>query len=129
MAGLTKAEEEVLIASVKSRKRDGAAAVATISNEAEPEPQPLEPPPKLTTTQRRKKRGGSFDDMFLHRNETKLRQCAYIDRDLYFKVAKIVNVVTDKRVTIGAYIDSIIEQHLEEHKDEINEKLISNIKI
>lgn len=129
MAGLTKAEEEMLIASVKSRKRDGATAVATINDEAEPEPQPQNPPPKPTTTQRRKKRGSSFDEMFLQRNETKVRQCAYIDKELYLKVAKIVNVVTDKRVTIGAYIDSIIEQHLEEHKDEINEKLISNIKI
>ncbi|MFI3294163.1 MAG: DUF3408 domain-containing protein [Rikenellaceae bacterium] len=129
MAGLTKAEEEMLIASVKSRKRDGATVVATINDETEPEPQPQEPPPKPTTTQKRKKRGGSFDEMFLHRNETKLRQCAYVDKELYFKVAKIVNVVTDKRVTIGAYLDSIIEQHLEEHKDEINEKLINNIKI
>ncbi len=129
MAGLTKAEEEMLIASVKSRKRDGATAVATINDEVEPEPQPQNPPPKPTTTQRRKKRGGSFDEVFLQRNETKVRQCAYIDKELYLKVAKIVNVVTDKRVTIGAYIDSIIEQHLEEHKDEINEKLISNIKI
>ncbi|MFR9592731.1 MAG: DUF3408 domain-containing protein [Rikenellaceae bacterium] len=129
MAGLTKAEEEMLIASVKSRKRDGATVVATINDETELEPQPQEPPPKPTTTQKRKKRGGSFDEMFLHRNETKLRQCAYVDKELYFKVAKIVNVVTDKRVTIGAYLDSIIEQHLEEHKDEINEKLINNIKI
>ncbi len=129
MAGLTKAEEEMLIASVKSRKRDGAAAVTIVDDESEPVPPPQEPPPKSIAPQRRKKRGDSFNEQFLHRSETKVRQCAYIDKELYLKISKIVNVVTDKRVSIGSYLDSIIEQHLEEHKDEINEKLINNIKI
>lgn len=138
MADLTREDEELLRASIKARKRDGQIrplqktprppTETEREEEVNSEEAKKDTPPK-ESVQRRRKRGGNFDDMFLQRNETKIRQCAYVDKGLYLKIARIVNVVTNKKVTIGGYLDAIIESHLEEHKDEINEKLINNVKI
>lgn len=77
-----------------------------------------EPPKEVT---RRKKQNADYGSVFLQRNEIKTRQCVYISREIHNKVSKIVNVIADKEITVGGYIDSVLAQHLEQHKDEINE--------
>ena len=67
------------------------------------------------------KQSAAYDSVFLQRNEIKTRQCVYISREVHTKISKIVNVITDKEVTVGGYIDKVLAQHLELHKDEINE--------
>ncbi|WP_455668456.1 DUF3408 domain-containing protein, partial [Phocaeicola sp.] len=54
-------------------------------------------------------------------NEIKTRQCVYISREVHNKISKIVNVIADKEITVGGYIDTVLAQHLEQHREEINE--------
>ena len=56
--------------------------------------------------------------MFLRRNELKTRQCVYISRDVH---SKILNDIAGREITVGGYVDTVLRQHLEQHKEQINE--------
>lgn len=119
-------DEALLLASIKQRKRDGGiqptnetpppvvqqSEVLAVSEK--PQELPKDPP-------RRKKQNADYGSTFLQRNEIKTRQCVYISREVHNKISKIVNVIADKEITVGGYIDSVLAQHLEQHRDEINE--------
>lgn len=120
-------DEALLLASIKQRKRDGGIQPAddirpavqqqdgvTVETEQVKEEQPKEPP-------KRRKQNAGYGATFLQRNEIKTRQCVYISREVHNKISKIVNVIADKEITVGGYIDSVLALHLEQHKDEINE--------
>ena len=62
-----------------------------------------------------------YEEQFLQSRELKTRQCVYISRETQETVADIVKRLGQRGLTIGAYIESIVQQHLQEHKDEINE--------
>ena len=36
-------------------------------------------------------------------------------------ISRLVHVIADKDITVGGYIDTVLAEHLESHKDEINE--------
>jgi hypothetical protein len=61
-----------------------------------------------------------YSSMFLQKNEFKTRQCVYISDRIHATISEIVRVIADKNVTVGGYIDIVLLQHLEAHKDEIN---------
>ncbi|WP_436414116.1 DUF3408 domain-containing protein [Petrimonas sp.] len=61
-----------------------------------------------------------YTSAFLQKNELKSRQSVYISRDVYKTVSEIVRVIAGNDVSVGGYIDSVLMQHLETHKDEIN---------
>jgi hypothetical protein len=61
-----------------------------------------------------------YEDRFLGSKELKTRQCVYISRDTQEIIADIVKRLGSRGLSIGAYIDTILQQHLQEHKDEIN---------
>lgn len=69
-----------------------------------------------------KKRGLSeYGEKFLKRNELKTRQCVYISGQIHAVISRLVHVITDKDITVGGYIDTVLAEHLERHKEEINE--------
>lgn len=69
-----------------------------------------------------KKRGMSeYGEKFLKRNELKQRQCVYISQQIHTVISRLVHVIADKDITVGGYIDTVLAEHLERHKDEINE--------
>lgn len=69
-----------------------------------------------------KKRGLSeYGEKFLKRNELKTRQCVYISQPIHAVISRLVHVIADKDITVGGYIDTVLAEHLERHKDEINE--------
>lgn len=58
---------------------------------------------------------------YLKRNEIKTRQCVYISRENHNKISKIVNILAaEKGISIGGYIDTVLTQHLKEHREAIN---------
>lgn len=68
-----------------------------------------------------KPRGGSgYRSAFLQPKELKTRQCVYISQDLHETILAIVKEIADKNMTVGAFIDTVIRQHLEDNKQEIN---------
>lgn len=68
----------------------------------------------------KKKQGESYMSTFLNPKELKMRQCVYISLDLHETILAIVNEIAVKGMTVGAFIDTVLRQHLEEHKAEIN---------
>ena len=69
-----------------------------------------------------KKRGLSeYGEKFLKRNELKTRQCVYISGQIHAVISRLVHVIADKDRTVGGYIDTVLAEHLERHKEEINE--------
>lgn len=52
--------------------------------------------------------------------EFRIRQCVYVNREIQEKVADIVRTLGKNKVTIGAYIDRVLEEHLEAYRDEIS---------
>lgn len=121
-------DEALLLASITQRKRDGG-----IKSTDEVPPSIL--PSKVETSTplaekaeevqkeipRRKKQNADYGSAFLQRNEIKTRQCVYISREMHNKVSKIVNVIADKEISVGGYIDTVLAQHFVQHREEINE--------
>jgi Protein of unknown function (DUF3408). len=68
----------------------------------------------------KRKLGNIYEGKFLQPRELKIRQCVYISRGVHETVADIVKRIGDRGLTVGTYIDTIILQHLQENKDEIN---------
>ena len=62
----------------------------------------------------------SYDAAFLKRNEIKTRQCVYISREIHKRISRIVSVLAKHELTVGGYIDLILERHLQENQEEIN---------
>ena len=76
-----------------------------------------------------RKRGQSeYGEKFLKRNELKTRQCVYISGQIHAVISRLVHVIADKDITVGGYIDTVLAEHLESHKDEINELYRQNLK-
>lgn len=60
--------------------------------------------------------------------EIKVRKCVYISREVQEKVARVVNTLSNGEATIGSYVDNVLLEHLNEHKDEINELYYQQMK-
>ena len=125
-------DEELLIASIGRRKQDGTLYRAqeppapAPEEESVPESeQPSAPSPAkekpLKDSGRRKRQEDDYTELFLRRNEIKTRQCVYISRDVHSKILKIVNDIAGREISVGGYVDTVLRQHLEQHKEKINE--------
>ena len=125
-------DEELLIASIGRRKQDGTLYRAqeppapAPEEESVPESeQPSAPSPAkekpLKDSGRRKRQEDDYPGLFLRRNEIKTRQCVYISRDVHSKILKIVNDIAGREISVGGYVDTVLRQHLEQHKEKINE--------
>jgi hypothetical protein len=71
-------------------------------------------------SKRKRKEGRDYISMFLKRNTLRNRQGLYIGKDAYDMVTGIVNLFPEKGMSVSGYIDNVVRQHLEFHKDEIN---------
>lgn len=107
--GDTPAKEEAVNAESAVRP----AAAGPSENAAQPAETKAKPEPI------RKKRQ-DYGSTFLKRGELKSRQCVYISKEAHSIVSKIVNIIADKEITVGGYIDTVLIHHFEENKDEIN---------
>ncbi len=72
-----------------------------------------------------RKRGKRVDyKSFLMKNVIIDRRSVYISEDIHEKISKIVNIIGNGDISIGGYIDTVLNSHLELYKDEINELYI-----
>ena len=58
-----------------------------------------------------------YKTMFLKKRPVTNRQSVYISGDIQNRIAQIVGVITSKQVSIGNFIDNILEQHLNTYND------------
>lgn len=121
-------DENLLLEAIGKRKQDG--SIKPLGQVTPPVPHPEEEiqaeptvPPETSKEApvRRKRQSADYGTTYLKRNEIKTRQCVYISREIHNKISKIVNIIADKEITVGGYIDTVLLRHLEQHKDEINE--------
>lgn len=125
-------DEELLIASIGRRRQDGtlyraqestAPAGENTDRQEAPPPEPSPPVREKVPKEpaRRKRQDDDYSELFLRRNEIKTRQCVYISRDVHGKILKIVNDIAGREISVGGYVDTVLRQHLEQHKERINE--------
>jgi hypothetical protein len=76
---------------------------------------------KETGRRKRNPAGADYGSQFFQRNGFKTRQCVYISQRIHATISEIVRVISDRDITVGGYIDSILMEHLETHKEEIAE--------
>jgi hypothetical protein len=106
--------------------KEAAKTAAETAGEEKAVPTP-EPPPekpkeaKEPARRRRNPSGEDYGSRFFGRNEFKTRQCVYISRRIHATISEIVRVTSNSDVTVGGYIDSILMEHLEAHREEITE--------
>ncbi|GHT39120.1 hypothetical protein FACS189437_01600 [Bacteroidia bacterium] len=118
-------DEAALLQSVYEQSNPPAVSVPPKEPEkvVEPalEPEQPEKPKEAKEPVRRKRGSVDYSSLFLQKNELKARSCVYISQKIHTTVSEIVRVIADKDVTVGGYIDNVLLQHLEAHKDEIND--------
>ena len=108
-------DESLLLSSIKEK-------VVVSNHPAEQSLQENEPgKTKEQKDSKRKRTAVSYSATFLQKNEIKTRQCVYISQRIHATISEIVRVIADKDVSVGGYIDNVLLQHLEAHKEEINE--------
>ena len=124
-------DEELLLASIGRRTLDGTSrptqevpVAPAGESTAVPEPLPAQPVARERAQWeggRRKRQDEDYNELFLRRNEIKTRQCVYISRDVHGKILRIVNDIAGGEISVGGYVDTVLRQHLEQHKERINE--------
>ncbi len=86
---------------------------------------PASEPPREAKELPKRKRGQAtgYKETFLKRNEMKTRQCVYISYDVHAVIAKLVRALVSagNDISVGGYIDTVLAEHLQANKDEINE--------
>ena len=108
-------DENFLLQSIKEQDSDAEEKIKT------PPPQEVvEPVSEKPKEAKRRRNQLDYSTLFLQRNELKERSCVYISRRIHATISEIVRVIADRDVTVGGYIDNVLLQHLEVHKDEIN---------
>lgn len=95
-----------------------------VLEDSPPEQENLPEQPKEKETPKRKRGGqAGYKETFLKRNEIKTRQCVYISYDVHAVITKLVRALVDagNDISVGGYIDTVLNEHLQLHKEEINE--------
>lgn len=93
-------------------------------DDSPPEQENLPEQPKEKEAPKRKRGGqAGYKETFLKRNEIKTRQCVYISYDVHAVITKLVRALVDagNDISVGGYIDTVLNEHLQLHKEEINE--------
>ncbi|MCS2307175.1 DUF3408 domain-containing protein [Bacteroides thetaiotaomicron] len=59
----------------------------------------------------------SYKSVFLKKRSVCNRQSVYISGEIQKRIVQIVGVITNKQVSIGNFIDNVLEEHLSAHND------------
>ena len=59
----------------------------------------------------------NYKTAYLHKRTICNRQSVYISGEIQKRIMQIVGVITGKQVSIGNFIDNVLEEHLNTHND------------
>lgn len=70
-----------------------------------------------------RRRKGNYDEIYLRRKEVKTRQPVYISQEIHQSITRLVHLLAlaNKDISVGGYIDNVLSEHLERHREEIAE--------
>lgn len=114
-------DESFLLQSIKEQEQPKEQQSASSVEKQGISASSTEKPKEVKEPVKRRRTNVDYSSMFLQRNEFKTRQCVYISQRVHTTISKIVRIIANKDITVGSYIDSILAEHLETHKDEIIE--------
>jgi len=78
--------------------------------------------PKIKEAVKRKYTGQTnYREIYFERVDFTNRQPLWLTRETHLTLLKIVNVIGGHKATLSSYVENIILQHLESHKEEIND--------
>jgi len=75
--------------------------------------------PRRETSKRRRGQAENYDEVFLKRKDFKIRQSVYISQETHAAVGRLVHLLgmAGKEISVGGYIDNVVTEHLESHKE------------
>jgi hypothetical protein len=76
---------------------------------------------------KRKREPKDYHSLFLKKNGSTKRQ-TYVSADLYEKISKILGIIA-KDISVPNFIDNVLENHLNEYRDEINDIYRNNLEL
>lgn len=124
-------DENALLISIYERDNNSPGIIQPVVQEKTIElklPEPASEQPEIPKkekdakeTIKRRRIQVDYSSLFLQRNELKARSSVYISQRIHATITEIVRVIADRDVTVGGYIDNVLLQHLETHRDEIND--------
>lgn len=59
----------------------------------------------------------NYKAVFFQKRTIRNRQSVYISGEIQKRIIQIVGVITGKQVSIGNFIDNVLEEHLNTHND------------
>ena len=62
-----------------------------------------------------------YREAFFKKVDLSYRKSIYIAKETHSTLLKIVNIIGERKTNLSSYVENIILQHLESHKEEINE--------
>ena len=74
---------------------------------------------------KRKREPKDYKSLFLKKNGSTKRQ-TYVSAELYEKISKILGIIA-KDISVPNFIDNVLENHLNEYRDEINDIFRNNL--
>lgn len=91
----------------------------------EPIAEPVQEAPAAAPRKRKRGQVDTYDDVFLKRKELKTRQSVYISQEIHISIARLVHVLAlaGKEISVGGYIDNVLSEHLDSHKEVIADML------
>ena len=85
------------------------------------EDDPIIETPKIKEPQKRRRTEQTdYREIYFEKVDLTDRQSLYITRETHLTLLSIVNVIGGHKANISSYVENIILQHLESHKEEIN---------
>ena len=71
----------------------------------------------VQATNNQEQKQAEYKTVFLKKRTVTNRQSVYISGDIQNRITQIVDVITFKQVSIGNFIDNVLEQHLNAYND------------
>ena len=106
--------EEILLREVAGRYE----RQAPMPPSQDPRPQSQEPTPRAQTPPPRK--AARYEEVFLRENPVRERSAIYVSADTKRKLAQVAHRLGWSRISVTAFADNILSNHLEVFRDEIN---------
>ena len=84
-------------------------------------PEKTEPEEKESVVKRtyKKRKNSEYLDAFLKPRVLRQRQSVYISQDIHEFISKIVKKLGVRNMTVGVFIDTVMAQHIKDHKEEL----------
>lgn len=87
-----------------------------------------EPPTAVERAKRKTVPKGDYETLFMEMKELKDRKAIYISKELHQEIAHILGTIKSGELSVGAYVENIINHHIGMYKEDIDSLYESRFK-